>query len=117
MAKVSIVLRRPPYGTVDAAEAVRHALGGITNDFDVNLILVDGGIHAARRDQDVSSTVYSAIGSEIIDCIDMGVNVYADSASADAMQVRYADIIDGIRLEEPQILSEMLRASDTVMIF
>ncbi|HSW64120.1 MAG TPA: DsrE family protein [Dissulfurispiraceae bacterium] len=117
METVSILLRRPPYGSTDAAEAVRHALGGVTNDFVVNLVLVDGGIHAARKQQDVSSTVYSSIGSEIADCIDMGVSVYVDGASAAAMKLPSADIIDGVVIESPEKLAEVLRNSDTVMIF
>ena len=49
MGSVSIILRRPPYGSVDASEAIRHALGGIIEEMEVKLILVDGGVAAARK--------------------------------------------------------------------
>ncbi len=55
MGSISIILRRPPYGTVDAPEAIRHALGGITEDMAVRLILVDGGVTAAKKGQDISN--------------------------------------------------------------
>jgi len=32
MGSISIVLRKAPYGTTDAAEAIRHALGGATEE-------------------------------------------------------------------------------------
>jgi sulfur relay (sulfurtransferase) DsrF/TusC family protein len=73
---ISVILRRLPYGTVDASEAVRHALGGITEDMAVKLILVDGGVAVAKKGQNTNSTEYLNMESGIIDCIDMGAEVY-----------------------------------------
>jgi sulfur relay (sulfurtransferase) DsrF/TusC family protein len=49
MNSVCIILRKPPYGTVDAAEAVRHALGGVIEELAVRLILLDAGVHAGTE--------------------------------------------------------------------
>jgi predicted peroxiredoxin len=115
MASISIILRRPPYGTVDASEAIRHALGGVTEDVEVKLILVDGGVNAARRSQDVSGTPFSKIEDGIKDCIDMGVEVLVDKSS---MKEQYLEeIIDGVKIVNSYEIAEAVKESDTVMIF
>ncbi len=117
MTKVSIILRRPPYGTVDASEAIRHALGGVTEDVNVSLILVDGGVNAARKGQDSSGTPYSNIEDGIRDCIDMGVEVLADKASLKEEYVEPQRLIDGVRVLNGHEIAEIIKDSDVTMIF
>lgn len=117
MGSISIILRRPPYGSVDAPEAIRHALGGITEDMSVKLILVDGGVNAAKKGQDTSNTEYSSIESGIKDCIDMGVDVYADKTSIKDKHLEKDDIIDGVIIANSSEIAEIINESDTTMIF
>ena len=49
MSKIAMILRRAPYGDINAAEAVRHALGAVSDDIEVSLILVDGGVACEER--------------------------------------------------------------------
>lgn len=44
MSKIAMILRRSPYGDINAAEAVRHAMGGAADELAVSLVLVDGGV-------------------------------------------------------------------------
>jgi predicted peroxiredoxin len=117
MASISIILRRPPYGTVDASEALRHALGGATNDMEVKLLLVDGGVHTARKDQDVSQTEYLNAGEGIQDCIDMGVAVYADGSSLKREQVDTDRLLDGVTISNGAEIADIISKTDTTMIF
>src|SRR4030066_1406766 len=117
MGRVSIILRRPPYGTVDASEAIRHALGGITEDVAVNLILVDSGVNAVRKEQEISSTEYLSIESGIKDCIDMGVNVYIEKASLKKEHIEIDEIIDGVIIVNSSKIAGLIKESDTTMIF
>lgn len=117
MATISIILRRPPYGSVDAPEAIRHSLGGATEDMEVNLILVDGGVTAARRGQDVSGTEYGSAEEGIRDCVDMGVKVFADRVSLREEHLEGPDIIEGVTTATGAEIADILRESDTVMIF
>jgi predicted peroxiredoxin len=117
MASISIILRRPPYGTVDASEALRHALGGATNDMEVKLLLVDGGVHTARKGQDVSQTEYMNAGEGIQDCIDMGVAVYADEASLKKEQVGKDLLIEGVTISSGAEIADIISKTDTTMIF
>ncbi len=117
MGSIGIILRRPPYGTVDAPEAIRHALGGIIEDMAVKLILVDGGVNAAKKGQDTSNTEYSSIESGIRDCIDMGADVYADKTSIKEEHLENDDIIDGVIVANSSEIAEIINESDTTMIF
>lgn len=117
MADISIILRRPPYGTVDSSEAIRHALGGITEDMAVNLILVDGGVNAARKGQDISNTEYSSIEAAIKDCIDMGAAVYVEKASLREEHIEADGLVEGVIIANGSEIAEVIKKSDTTMIF
>lgn len=117
MESVTIILRRPPYGTVDAPEAIRHALGGITDDMSVKLVLLDGGVSAARKSQDISGTEYLSAEEGIIDCIDMGVEVYADRMSLKEEHLEPDDIIEGVIVTGGAEIAEIIKEPGPVMIF
>jgi len=117
MESISILLRRPPYGTVDSSEAIRHALGGVTEDMEVKLLLVDGGVNAARKGQDVSQTEYLNAGEGIQDCIDMGVAVYADEASLKREQIGNDCIIEGVTIASGTEIAALIGKTDTTLVF
>jgi predicted peroxiredoxin len=117
MGIISIILRRPPYGTVDASEATRHALGGITEDMIARLILMDGGVNAARKGQVVSETEYASIEDGIKDCIDMGVEVYADKISVREQHLEPSDMVDGVKIVNSTEIAELIKEAKTTMIF
>ncbi len=117
MNSVCIILRKPPYGSVDTAEALRHALGGVTNDLAVSLVLLDAGVHAARRAQDPSGTEYDSIAEGITDCIDMDVSVYADSDSIAHEGLSEAVLVEGVKIINRSELSGLIKGSDQTMVF
>ena len=49
--RMTIVVRRAPYGTIDAAEAIRHAAGGLNFKVPTTLLLMEDGVFVARREQ------------------------------------------------------------------
>lgn len=117
MNSISIILRRPPYGSVEASEAIRHALGGKTEDMDVNLILLDNGVYVARKGQNISGTGYLCAEDGIRDCIDMGVSVYADMLSVINAHLRTEDMVEGIIFAEGSRIADAIGDSEITMIF
>lgn len=117
MDQISILLRKPPYGCADASEAVRHALGGATNNVPVNLILLDGGVNTARKDQDIAGTKYASMGSGISDCLDFGVTVYADKGSLKAQCVPESELVPGVKTAGPRKIAELLKNSYLTLIY
>jgi len=115
--KIAMILRKAPYGDINAAEAIRHAMGGAAEDLSISLILVDSGVFLAKRGQDSSGTGYTNLEASLKDCIDMGVEVYADKASVRERGIEAADIIDGVRIVNGSEMAEILREAATTMIF
>jgi sulfur relay (sulfurtransferase) DsrF/TusC family protein len=117
MQSISIILRKLPYGTVDASEAIRHCLGAITEELPVQLILMDGGIYAARKSQDTGTTGYLSIEEGIRDCLDMGAAVYVDRKSIDTAGIEASDLIDGVTIAGQTEIATVIKGSGTTMIF
>ncbi len=117
MGSINIILRKPPYGNIDASEAIRHALGGITEEMSVNLILIDGGVNAARKGQDISNTEYLSLEEGMKDCIDMGIEIYAERISLKEEGIEATHLIDGVRVISSSEMAEILSSADVTMIF
>lgn len=117
MNSLCVMLRKPPYGSVDAAEAVRHALCGVTEDLEVKLLLVDGGVNAARKQQDTTGSGYASVEEGIRDCIDMGAEVFADALSLKLNALSPEDIMEGVQTVNSHAIAALIRESSQVMIF
>ncbi|MDA8170700.1 MAG: DsrE family protein [Nitrospiraceae bacterium] len=115
--KVGMILRRPPYGDINAAEAVRHALGAVSDDLGVSLLLLDGGALLALKGQDEGQTEYTNLGAVLKDCIEMGVEVFADEGFLKGCNIAAADLVEGVKPADSKMISARLRASDKIMIF
>jgi predicted peroxiredoxin len=84
---------------------------------EVKLLLVGGGVQAARKGQDASQTEYMNAGDGIQDCMDMGVAVYADEASLKREQIDRAGIIAGVAIATGTEIADIIGKSDTTLIF
>jgi sulfur relay (sulfurtransferase) DsrF/TusC family protein len=117
MKSIAIILIKPPYGCINAVEAVRHALGAVGEDLDVSLVLVDSGVLAAVKGQDAGDTGFMSIGGSVGDCIDMDVKVYADKASLRAAHLEEGDLVDGVQVVNSSEASEIVGQADRVIIY
>lgn len=117
MANVAMILKRSPYGDINAAEAVRHALGAVSFEMSVDLILMDGGVLLAKKGQDDRGTGFTNLESALKDCLDMGVPVYADAASVRARGVAAADLAENVKLVGTKEIAGLLSEARSTMIF
>ncbi|MFZ6017477.1 MAG: DsrE family protein [Nitrospirota bacterium] len=116
MSKVAMILRKPPYGDINAAEAVRYAMGGV-DELKVILVMVDGGVLLVRKGQDESGTGFTNLETALKDCIDMGVEVYADKLSLKEQHIDTEELIESVRLANSAEIAEMVKEAKTTMIF
>jgi len=117
MGKIAMILRRAPYGDINAAEAVRHAMGGAADELNIDLILVDSGVLLAKKGQDDTGTGFTNLEGALRDCIDMGVNVYADKASVREQQLDSGDLVDGVRIVNAIEIAGAVQEAKTTVIF
>lgn len=117
MKHLAIILRRSPYGDINAAEAVRHAMGGAADELGVDLILVDAGVLLAKQGQDDTDTGFTNLGEALTDCIEMGVDVYADKHSIREQDMDTADIPEGIKVVTGSEIADIIKNAKTTMIY
>jgi predicted peroxiredoxin len=117
MSNIAMILKRSPYGEINAAEAVRHALGGVSFEMGVDLILVDGGVLLAKKGHDDKGTGFTNLESTLIDCIEMGVSVYADSASLKSWAVSSNDLVENVRLVGAKEIAGLMKDAKSTMLF
>ena len=117
MGNVAMILKRSPYGDINAAEAVRHALGAVSFEMGVDLILVAGGVLLAKKGQDDTGTGFTNLESALKDCVDMGVSVYADIASLKAQGVASNDLVENVKLVGAREIAGLMKDARSTMIF
>ncbi len=117
MGNIAMILKRSPYGDINAAEAVRHALGAVSGELNVGLILVNGGVLLAKKGQDDKGTGFTNLESVLKDCIDMGVSVYAEVASLKAQGVAANDLVENVTLISAKEIAGLIKDANSTMIF
>jgi predicted peroxiredoxin len=117
MQTVAMILKRPPYGQIEAAEAVRHALGAVTGGLGVRLLLVDGGVHLARIGQETTEGGPTNLGETLQDCLQMGIAVYADETSLREHAVTLKNIIAGVQIVPGSTITQLISSADATLIF
>lgn len=117
METVAMILRRAPYGDINAAEAVRHAMGGVTDELKIILIIVDGGVLLARKGQDETGTGFTNLGAALKDSIEMGVEVYVDKFSLKEQHIDTEELIEGVKIANGFEIAGMVKEARTAMIF
>lgn len=117
MGTVAMILRKPPYGDIHAAEAVRHALGAASGDWKVSLIMVDGGVLLAQKGQDDTGTGFTNLETVLTDCIEAGIEVFADQHSLIEQSLPLTDLLQGVRVVNESDIALMLKEADKTVIF
>ena len=117
MQTVAVVLKRPPYGQIEAAEAVRHALGAVSGDLAVRLLLVAGGVLLARSGQETAGGGLTNLGDTLQDCLQMGVSVYAEETSLQEHAVAPEGVIAGVQVVPGSTVAELIASADAALLF
>ena len=117
MGHVAMILRKPPYGDINAAEAVRHALGAVSGDWKVSLVLVDGGVLLARGGQDDTGSGFTNLEEALKDCCAMDVGVYAEDLSLEEYSVKAEDMVPGVQVRAGSDIASIIKSADKTLIF
>jgi len=117
MADVAMILKRAPYGCVNAAEAVRHAMGAVVNEMSVDMVLVDGGVLLAKKGQDDAGTGLTGLEGPLKDCLEMEIPVYVDEGSLEARGLAAEDLVEGVKRADCSEIARLLKEARTTIIF
>ena len=116
MDNLLVILRKPPYGLINAAEAVRHAGGASGFDYKSTLYLVDSGVLNAKKNQDPSDTGFTGIG-ESLELLSDEMEVYACKNSLNEYDLKEDELIEGIKIDDGKALGQALKTAQAVMIY
>jgi tRNA 2-thiouridine synthesizing protein D len=117
MADVAMILKRSPYGCVNAAEAIRHAMGAVVNEMSVDMVLVDGGVLLAKKGQDGAGTGLTGLEGPLKDCLEMEIPVYVDEGSLEAQGLAEEDLVEGVKRTDGSKIARLLKDARTTIIF
>ena len=119
MKSLSIIITRPPFGMIHAAEAVRLANGAAAYGHDVSIILVNDGILVAKKGQKAEDGGWTSLSPlvEKLAASSKRVRVLADIDSARQIGLTQNDFVEGVRLVESEIISSTVIGSDRTAIF
>lgn len=116
MDNLLVILRKPPYGVVNAAEAVRHAGGASGSDYKATLYLIDGGVYTAKKNQDTGNTGFTGLG-ESLELLAGEMDIYANKNSLKEYGLKEDDLVKGVKIDNGDVLKQALKNSQSIMIF
>lgn len=116
MDNLLVILRKPPYGIINAAEAVRHAGGAPGFDYKATLYLIDSGVYSAKKDQDAGDTGFLGLG-ESLGLLSDEMDIYVNKDSLQEYGIKEDNLIEGIKIDNGEVLQQALKESQTVMIY
>jgi sulfur relay (sulfurtransferase) DsrF/TusC family protein len=116
MDNLLVILRKPPYGVINAAEAVRHAGGAPGFDYKATLYLIDSGVYNAKKNQDSGNSGFTGIG-ESLELLSDEMDIYACRNSLKECSLKDDDLIEGVKIDDGEALKQALTNAQSVMIF
>ncbi len=111
-----VILRKSPYGVVNAAEAVRHAGGASGFDYKATLYLIDSGVYTAKKNQDAGDSNFTAVGGDI-ELLSEEMEIYANKDSLKEYGLKEDDLIEGVKIDDGEVIKKALKNSQSIMIF
>ncbi len=119
--RLCILVHRPPYGGIQAAEAVRHVNGAAAQGLEVTAVLLGDGVYVARAGQDAGTTGWTALSPALEDALTrngMGVpRVLVDETSLRERGVPPASLIEGADVVDGLAIAQALSQARWVMAY
>ncbi len=118
MKSICIIMSKPPFGTVHAAEALRLANGAVSYGHDVTILLVDDGVFAAKKGQRAEDTGWTSFAPLLERLTSTGrVRVLADTSSVEERGLTEKDLAVGVQLVENRVISSITASSQMITVF
>ena len=118
---ICVLISQAPYGTVHAAEAVRHVNGALANSFAAVAALVDDGVWVACRGQEAGATGYTGLGPALAEAMANRSGpvprVVVHRPSLEGRGLSPADLLEGVELVDDQGLATLVAGSDYLLRF
>ena len=118
MAKVLVMLRKAPYGTVYAAEAIRAIMGLVSFEVEVEVLFIHDGVYVAKKHQDPEALDMKSLGAVLPQLKDMDIEkFYACDQSLKERNLTIEDLTVEVELCTPDNFEQKLSEFDHILPF
>lgn len=118
MKKVTVLMRKAPYGSVYSAEGFRAIMGLGVFEMDVRVAFVDDGVYVLLKGQDPSKLEMKALGDGFPMLPDFEVNqFYVHAPSLEERGLGTADLVMDVEALDNAGFAQLLEESDAVLPF
>ncbi|MBI4590240.1 MAG: DsrE family protein [Candidatus Rokubacteria bacterium] len=121
MAKsLCVLVDRPPYGSIQPAEAIRHALGALGKGWEVVLALTGDAVLTALPGQSPPPGEWTCLGEAVAKFIEEGnkrATVLVEEQALEARGVRAIDLIRGTHSASADEIAGALARCERTLIF
>ena len=124
---LGIVVRRGPYGSINAGEAIRHAGGGITHGVATTLIFLEDGVYVAVANQDGSRIGFTSLAAPLAQYgkqqgasasgLSLHGRVVVHGPSLAARGLREDGLVEGVEVVDDAALADLLGSCDAVLTY
>lgn len=121
-----VLLRRPPYGSLDAAEGIRHLGGALTNGLCPVGLLVDDGVYLAKAGHQAAGG-WTDLGAALSDLLAQTATgaggevrraaIYVHGPSLRARGLAEHDLIPGCRVVDEAETAAVIGRADATLVY
>ena len=119
--QLCILVHRPPYGGIHAAEAVRHLNGATAHGLEATAILMGDGVYLARAGQVPGTTGWTSLSCALEDTLGHRQTryprVWVEDESLSARGIPAASLIPGAVVVDGQTIAQALSEARWVMVY
>ncbi|MBI2304848.1 MAG: DsrE family protein [Chloroflexi bacterium] len=117
-----IIVRRGPYGTVNAAEALRHLNGSLAHGLPAQALMIDDGVYCAVANQKVDESEWVSLSKTMESTLALSQGrdqslVLAHIPSLTARGLEVWDLVEGVRLIGEEEATRLLAEAGAVLIY
>ncbi len=118
MKSLCIMITKPAFGMIHAAEAIRLVNGALSYGHKVALVLVEDGILIAKKGQNAEEGGWTSLSS-LVEKLSTSakITVLADIEDAEELGITQNDLAHGVKLVELSKIASTLVSSDRTAIF
>lgn len=119
--QLCILVHRPPYGGIQAAEAIRHLNGAATQGLEATAILLGDGVYVARASQDAGTTGWTALSPVLEEALRRAgtgsPRLLVDRESLHARGIPAESLIPGSTVVGEHAIADALSQARWVMVY
>jgi sulfur relay (sulfurtransferase) DsrF/TusC family protein len=110
----------PPYGSIQPAEAIRHARGALAKGWEVTLAFVDDGVYTLLPRQSPGPGEWICLAEAVAQFMEEGkgcASVLVDARSLEVRRLLPGDLVEGVRRASLDEIGAALCRCDRTLVF